>query len=54
MNLKKYNPSKEIMINAEYASIEDYNTEYSRSIKENDDFWNEKAERLDWFKKWKK
>ena len=54
MNLKKYNPSKEIMINAEYASIDDYNTEYSRSIKENDDFWNEKAERLDWFKKWKK
>ena len=54
MNLKKYNPSKEIMINAEYASIEDYNAEYSRSIKENDDFWNEKAERLDWFKKWKK
>ena len=54
MNLKKYNPFKEIMINAEYASIEDYNTEYSRSIKENDDFWNEKAERLDWFKKWKK
>ena len=54
MAIKKYIPSEEIAQNATYKSKDDYDKEYSNSIKSNDDFWNEKASRLDWFKKWNK
>ena len=54
MAIKKYIPSEEIAQNAAYKSKDDYDKEYSSSIKSNDDFWNEKASRLDWFKKWNK
>tara|TARA_B000000475_G_C16004539_1_gene450351 strand:+ start:2731 stop:4671 length:1941 start_codon:yes stop_codon:yes gene_type:complete len=54
MAIKKYIPSEEIAQNAAYKSKDDYDKEYSNSIKSNDDFWNEKASRLDWFKKWNK
>ena len=54
MESKKYKPSKEIVQNAVYKSMSDYDKEYSESINNNDDFWREKADRIDWFKKWSK
>ena len=54
MSTKKHYPFKKIAQNADYKSLDDYNKEYSRSINDNSNFWSEKAERLDWFKKWKK
>jgi len=54
MESKKYKPSKEIAQNAVYKSMSDYDKEYSESINNNDDFWREKADRIDWFKKWSK
>ena len=54
MESKKYKPSKEIVQNAVYKSMSDYDKEYSESISNNDDFWRKKADRIDWFKKWSK
>ena len=54
MNKKKYNPPQKLSLNANYKSLKDYSEEYKRSLKENDVFWSEKAERIEWFKKWKK
>ena len=54
MKSKKYKPSKEIVQNAVYKSMSDYDKEYSESINNNDDFWRKKADRIDWFKKWSK
>ena len=54
MNKKKYNPPQKLSLNANYKSLKDYSEEHKRSLKENDVFWSEKAERIEWFKKWKK
>ena len=54
MNKKKYNPPHKLSLNANYTSLQDYSEEYKRSLQENDVFWSEKAERIEWFKKWKK
>ena len=54
MNKKKYNPPQKLSLNANYKSLQDYSEEYKRSLKENDVFWSEKAERIEWFEKWKK
>ena len=54
MESKKYKPSKEIVQNAVYKSMSDYDKEYSESINNNNDFWRKKADRIDWFKKWSK
>ena len=54
MNKKKYNPPQKLSLNANYKSLQDYSEEHKRSLKENDVFWSEKAERIEWFKKWKK
>ena len=54
MNKKKYNPPQKLSLNADYKSLKDYSEEHKRSLKENDVFWSEKAERIEWFKKWKK
>ena len=54
MNKKKYNPPQKLSLNANYKSLNDYSEEHKRSLKENDVFWSEKAERIEWFKKWKK
>ena len=32
--------------------MEEYNRIYADSINQNDSFWAEKAERIDWYKKW--
>jgi len=34
--------------------LEDYNQQYKYSIKSSEKFWDEKAKRLSWFKKWNK
>ena len=54
MNKKKYNPPQKLSLNANYKSLKDYSEEHKRSLKKNDVFWSEKAERIEWFKKWKK
>ena len=54
MNKKKYNPPQKLSLNANYKSLKDYSEEHKKSLKENDVFWSEKAERIEWFKKWKK
>ena len=54
MNKKKYNPPQKLSLNANYKSLKDYSEEHKRSLKKNDVFWSEKAERIKWFKKWKK
>ena len=54
MNKKKYNPPQKLSLNANYKSLKDYSEEHKRSLKENDVFWSEKAERIEWFEKWKK
>ena len=54
MNKKKYNPPQKLSLNANYKSLKDYSEEHKRSLKENDVFWSEKAERIKWFRKWKK
>ena len=54
MNKKKYNPPQKLSLNANYKSLKDYSEEHKRSLKENDVFWSEKAERIEWFKKWKR
>tara|TARA_B100001758_G_scaffold134854_1_gene116076 strand:+ start:3405 stop:5345 length:1941 start_codon:yes stop_codon:yes gene_type:complete len=54
MNKIKYNPPQQLSLKADYKSLQGYEEEYKRSIDENDIFWSEKAERLDWFKKWEK
>ncbi|MEC7872822.1 MAG: acetate--CoA ligase, partial [Candidatus Neomarinimicrobiota bacterium] len=54
MNNKKYNPPQKLSSNARFKSIEDYSKEYLSSVNDSDEFWSEKAERLDWFAKWDK
>ena len=43
MESKKYKPSKDIVQNAVYKSMSDYDKEYSESINNNDDFWRKKS-----------
>jgi len=54
MNNKKYNPPQKLSSNARFKSLEDYSKEYLSSVNDSDEFWSEKAERLDWFAKWDK
>ena len=34
------------------TSFEEYKTEYAKTIKNPEQFWEEKAERINWYKKW--
>ena len=45
-------PSKEFSESAHIKSLEDYRKIYQRSIEDPEGFWAEKAEQIDWFKKW--
>jgi len=38
---------------AHIGSMEKYRALYDRSVSDPDEFWNEQAERITWFKKWK-
>ena len=33
-------------------NLDSYNSIYNKSIKHNDEFWSEVAERISWYKKW--
>ena len=39
--------------NSYVNSVEQYQNEYVKSLENSSEFWSEKAERIDWFKKWK-
>ena len=52
MKEKLFKPLKELSQKAHVGSLEEYNNEYDRSIKEQNLFWEEKAERISWYKKW--
>ena len=52
MKEKLFKPLKELSQKAHVGSLEEYNNEYDRSIKDQNLFWEEKAERISWYKKW--
>ena len=45
-------PSESFSVKAHFKSLEEYQTEYDRSIADPDAFWAEKAAEFHWFKKW--
>ena len=45
-------PSEEFSRKAHIRSMKEYSRIYKKSIKSPEAFWAEKAEQLDWFKKW--
>ena len=54
MNKKTYSPSKHFSKNSHFSSIEDYEQSYRKSIEDPDKFWSNVANRISWFKPWKK
>ena len=52
MKEKLFKPIKELSQKAHIGSLDEYNNEYNRSIKDQNLFWEEKAERINWYKKW--
>ena len=52
MKEKLFKQLKELSQKAHVGSLEEYNNEYDRSIKDQNLFWEEKAERFSWYKKW--
>ena len=53
-SLKKkiFYPSDKLSKKAHVESIDHYNQEYKRSIENQNKYWGEKAERINWYKKW--
>jgi len=49
-----FKPSLEFSKNSKIKSIDEYNNLYENSISDKRNFWNEKAERIDWIEKWDK
>ncbi len=54
MKNKIFRPSVEFSKNSKIKSIDEYNNLYENSISDKRNFWNEKAERIDWIEKWDK
>ena len=52
MSEKVFNPTSMFSANAHVKTMDQYRTEYERSIADRNAFWAEKAERISWFKKW--
>jgi acetyl-CoA synthetase len=48
-----FKPSKSFSSKAHIKSMKEYEKLYKKSIKNPEKFWAEKAEQLEWFKKWK-
>ncbi|MHA2503823.1 MAG: AMP-binding protein, partial [Candidatus Kariarchaeaceae archaeon] len=46
-----YHPSQAVI---DYATVKEYDETYKRSIEQNETFWAEQAEHLEWYKKWDK
>lgn len=51
---ERFAPPKEFSSKAAIGSMEEYEKLYKRSIENPDDFWEERANDLDWFSKWNK
>ena len=49
---KLFYPSDKLSKKAHVDSIDHYNQEYKRSIENQNKYWGEKAERINWYKKW--
>ena len=49
---KLFYPSNKLSKKAHVESIDHYNQEYKRSIENQNKYWGEKAERINWYKKW--
>ncbi len=49
---KLFYPSDKLSKEAHVESIDHYNQEYKRSIENQNKYWGEKAERINWYKKW--
>ena len=49
---KLFYPSDKLSKKAHVESIDHYNQEYKRSIENQNKYWGEKAERINWYKKW--
>lgn len=47
-----FKPSEEFSSKAHIKSMQEYEEQYRHSIENPEDFWAQKAEALDWFKKW--
>ncbi|MEC9447919.1 MAG: acetate--CoA ligase [Candidatus Neomarinimicrobiota bacterium] len=52
MKKKLFYPSDKLSKKAHVESIDHYNQEYKRSIENQNKYWGEKAERINWYKKW--
>ena len=52
MGKKLFNPVKNLSQKAHIKSLDQYEKEYNRSIDNQNKFWEEKAERISWYKKW--
>ena len=49
---KLFYPSDKLSKKAHVESIDHYSQEYKRSIENQNKYWEEKAERINWYKKW--
>ena len=49
---KIFSPSEKFKSNAHISSMDHYRKMYEQSVENPEAFWDEKAERLHWFKKW--
>src|SRR3989344_4214419 len=47
-----FNPSSDFSSSARIRSMDEYNSIYNKSVENPTAFWAEKANELDWFKKW--
>ena len=54
MRNNKFPPPDSFASNAHISSMDQYHEQYKQSIDDPEDFWADKAERLEWSKKWSK
>ena len=52
MTKKLFYPLDKLSKEAHVKSLDHYNNEYNQSIQDQNQFWEEKAERSNWYKKW--
>ena len=52
MTKKLFYPLDKLSKEAHVKSLDHYNHEYNQSIQDQNQFWEEKAERINWYKKW--
>ena len=52
MTKKLFYPLDKLSKEAHVKSLDQYNHEYNQSIQDQNQFWEEKAKRINWYKKW--